>query len=194
LTEQLRVKYLQRVKSFPDHVMFRQALVVLLIVCLSACSNDPEPTTKVFRGSFSGTGTIWSPQGALSLDRCNANASDGGYEGLSYSLLSQGTGDFNVLGPVTFVGSHCADPSFQRGRIAEGRWRLRTASGDVLMVKYHGSVTVSRSPEIFVGRTENQVVGGTGQFAQADGTFVCELRGGRRSREYTGRCEGDIRF
>lgn len=175
--------------------MFRPAFVLLLIVCLSACSNDPEPTTKVFRGSFSGTGTLWSPQGALSLDRCNANASDGGYPGLSSSLLSHGTGDFNVLGPVTFVGSHCADPFFERGRIAEGRWRLKTASGEVLMVTYHGSVTAgSGDPDIFVGRTENQVVGGTGQFAQADGTFVCELRGVRRSREYTGHCEGDIRF
>ena len=182
-------------KSFPDHVMFRQAFVLLLILCLSACSNDPEPTTKVFRGSFSGTGTLWSPQGAPSLDRCNANASDGGYPGLSSSLLSHGTGEFNVLGPVTFVGSHCADPQVEKGRIAQGKWTLRTASGDVLMMEYHGSIAVSNGdPDILVGRTEHQVVGGTGQFAQADGTFVCELRGRRRSREFDGHCQGDIRF
>ena len=63
-------------KAFADHFRLRQASVVLLILGLTACSNDPDPEMPTFRGRFSVTGTNVSRGEDGSLHRCNANVSN----------------------------------------------------------------------------------------------------------------------
>lgn len=100
------------------------------------------------------------------------------------------TGEFNVLGPVSIVASDCIDPEI--GRFAQGRASLRTASGDVLMTVFHGSFQATDDPDIEVGRGEHQIVGGTGQFAEAEGAVVCEFRSRVSTSEVRGDCRGDM--
>lgn len=175
-------------KAFADDFRLAQAARVLLILSLTACGNDPEPETVAFRGSFSGTTTIVAPGEEGSLDRCNANASDGEHPG--FSGFDDLTGEFNVLGSVTIDASDCIHPEI--GRFAQGRATLRTAGGDVLMTKFHGSFQATDDPDVEVGRGEHQILGGTGKFAQAEGSFVCEFRTRVSTSEIRGNCNGDI--
>jgi hypothetical protein len=167
-----------------------QATQVLLILGLTACGNAPEPKMTELRGSFSGTTTIVAPGKEGSLDRCNDNASNGGHPGYSISGLDDLTGEFNVLGEVTIVASDCIHP--ERGQFVQGRATLTIASGDLLMTKFHGSFQATDDPDIEVGRGEHLFVGGTGQFAQAEGTIVCELRARVSTSEVRGNCQGVI--
>lgn len=177
-------------KAFADDLRLAQATCVLLILSLTACGSAPEPEMTEFRGTFSGTTTIVAPGEEGSLDRCNANASDGENPGFSLSGLDDLTGEFSVLGPVTIVASDCIHP--ERGRFAQGSATLRTANGDVLMTEFHGSSRAADDPDIEVGRGEHQIVGGTGRFAQAGGTLVCEFRFRVSTSELTGNCHGDM--
>jgi hypothetical protein len=176
-------------KAFADDFRLAQATHVLLILSLTACANAPEPEMTEFRGSFSGTTTIVASGEEGSLDHCNANASLGQHPGYSLSGLDDLRGEFNVLGPVTIAASDCIHPE---GGFAQGMATLRTASGDVLKTEFHGSDRDTDDPDIEVGRGEHQIVGGTGQFAQAEGSFVCEFRFRVSTSEITGDCHGDI--
>lgn len=151
-----------------------KATQVLLILSLTACGNASELEMTGLLGSFSGTTTIVAPGEQGSLDRCNDNASNGERPGFSLSGFDDLTGDFTVLGEVTIVASYCVHP--EKGRFAQGKATLRIANGDVLKTEFHGSFQATDDPDIEVGRGEHQFVGGTGQFAKAEGTIVCELR------------------
>jgi hypothetical protein len=178
-------------RAFADDLRLAQATRVLLILSLTACGGASEPVTE-FRGTISGTTTIVAPEEEGSLERCNANTTDGEHPGFSLSGFDDLTGEFNVLGPVTIVASDCIDP--ERRKFAQGRAILRSASGDVLRTEFHGSFRGTDDPDIEVGRGEHQVVGGTGQFAEAEGTVVCELSTRVSTSEVTGDCHGDIRL
>jgi hypothetical protein len=180
------------VKPFADHFRLRQASVVLLILGLTACSNDPDPEMPTFRGHFSITGTTVSPGEDGSLRRCNANVSNGGESpGFSYSTSTEGTGEFNLLGQVTIVATNCNNP--KGDGIAQGRVTLKAASGDVLMATHHGTTSPNTGdPDIQAQRLSFQVVGGTGEFAQAHGTFTCEVRVRISTDEVIGTCQGDV--
>ena len=177
-------------RAFADDFSLAQATRVLLILALTACGGAPEPEVTEFSGTFSGTTTIVAPEEERSLDRCNANASDGEHPGFSLSGFDDLTGEFNVLGPVTIVASDCIHP--ERRRFAQGRAILTSVSGDALMTEFYGSFRATDNPDIEVGRGEHQIVGGTGQFAQAEGTVVCEFRTRVSSSEVRGRCDGDM--
>jgi len=177
-------------RAFADDLRLAQATRVLLILSLTTCSGASEPVVTEFRGTFSGTTTIVAPEEEGSLERCNANAIDGEHPGFSLSGFDDLTGEFNVLGPVTIVASDCIDP--ERRRFAQGRAILRSASGDVLWTEFQGSFRGTDDPDIEVGRGEHQVVGGTGQFAEAEGTVVCDLSTRVSTSEVRGDCHGDI--
>jgi hypothetical protein len=177
-------------RAFADDFRLAQATRVLLILSLTACGGASEPDVMEFRGSFSGTTTIVAPGEEGSLDRCNANASGGEHPGFSLSGFDDLTGEFNVLGPVTIVANDCIDP--ERKRFAQGTAILKSASGDVLMTEFLGSFRATDDPDIEVGRGEHLIVGGTGQFAQAEGAVVCEWRTRVSTSEVRGDCHGDI--
>jgi hypothetical protein len=143
-----------------------------------------------FRGTYSGTTTIASPGDEGSLERCDANASDGERPGFAFSGFDELTGEFNVLGSVTIVASDCIDP--ERGEFAQGRATLTNADGDGIMTEFRGSVRPTDDSDIEVGRGEHQVVGGTGRFVGADGMIVCEFRVRVSTSEITGTCQGQI--
>jgi hypothetical protein len=167
-----------------------QATRVLLVLSLTACGGASEPEVTEFRGTFSGTTTIVVPEEDGSLERCNANANDGDHPGFSLSGFDDLTGEFNVLGPVTIVASDCIDP--ERGRFAQGRAILRSASGDEFRTEFHGSFRATDDPDIELGRGEHRIVGGTGRFAQAEGTVVCELTTRVSTSEIRGDCHGEM--
>jgi hypothetical protein len=188
LTNALQVKYLQPVNAFADFRLAQATLV--LFVSLTACSNAPELETRAFRGSFSGTTTVVAPGEEGSLDRCNANSSDGKHLGFSSSGLDDLTGEFTILGSVTIVASDCIHP--ETGRFAQGRATLRTASGDVLMTEFHGSFRATDDPDVEAGRGEHQITGGTGRYARAEGSVVCALSARVSTSEVRGNCSGVI--
>ena len=179
-------------KAFAGDFRLAQATRVLLVLSLTACGNDAEPEMTAFDGGFSGTTTVVAPGEEGSQDRCNANASDGAHPGFIFSGLDDLTGEFTILGPVTIVASDCIHP--ERGRFAQGRATLRTANGDVLMTEFQGSFQATDDPDVEVGRGEHQILGGTGRFAQAEGTVVCEFSTRVSTSEVRGDCHGDIRL
>ena len=178
-------------KAFADHFRLRQASVVLLILGLTACSNNPDPEMPTFRGHFSITGTTVSPGEDGSLHRCNANVGGGESPGFTYSSSLEGTGEFNILGQVTIVATDCNNP---KGRgFAQGRATLKATSGDELMATFHGTTeTNTGDPDIWAQTVSFQVVGGTGEFAQAHGTFTCQARLRVSTGESNGTCQGDV--
>ena len=177
-------------RAFADDLRLTQAIRLLLILGLTACGGDPEPELSAFRGTFKGTTMVVAPEEDGSLGRCNANASDGEHPGFSLSGFDDLTGEFNVLGPVTIVASDCIHPESRR--FAQGRAILRSANGDVLRTQFHGSFRPTDDPDIELGRGEHQILGGTGRFAQAEGTVVCEFSTRVSTSEVRGDCHGDI--
>ena len=178
-------------RPFADVPRLAQAAGFLMILTLTTCTGTSEPEMTALRGSYSGTTRLVPPRAGGSLDRCNANTSDEEHPGFTFSFLDDFTGEFEVLGPVTLVGSGCLHE--QRGRFAQGEMTIRIAGGNVLMTEFHGSFRGTIAPA-GVGRAEHHVVGGTGRFAQAEGAFVCEFRfrSGGSTSEVEGTCHGDI--
>ena len=165
--------------------------MLLILGLTAACSNNPDPKMPTFRGHFSTTGTTVFPGEDGSLHRCNANVGGGESPGFSLSGSGEGTGEFNILGQVTIVATGCINP--QGKAVAQGMETLKAASGDVLMATFHGSTSTNTGdPDIWVQRSSNQVVGGTGEFAQAHGTFTCESRLRVSTGEMKGTCQGDV--
>ena len=169
---------------------FAQTAGVLLVLGLAACGTDPESATMEFRGAYSGTTSIVSPGEEGSLERCNANASDGEDPGFTISGFDELTGEFNLLGPVTIVASDCIHP--ERGEFAQGRATITNADGDAIRTEFQGSVQATDDSAIQAGRGEHRVVGGTGRLAGAEGTIVCEFRIQVSTSELTGTCRGEI--
>ena len=177
----------------------KATVVLLLVLCLTACGNAADPEMKELTGRFSGTRTIVGPGAEGSLDRCNANAAgDGEHLGFSRSGFEHLTGEFTVLGRVTIVGSGCVYQ--EGGRYAQGRATLTTAGGDMLRLESDGSFRrIGDSIEgiVVVGRAEYQIVGGTGRFADAEGAFVCAVHADAKTivtSEATGDCHGEMRL
>jgi len=70
---------------------------------------------------------------------------------------------------------------------------LKAASGDVLMATFHGTTSPNTGdPDVWAQRLSFQVVGGTGEFAQAHGTFTCDARVRLSTNQTIGTCQGDV--
>lgn len=165
-------------------------LPLLIVLGLAACGGAPEPGMTEFRGTFLGNFSILSPGDEGSLDRCDANATDGENPGFSLSAFDEATGEFSVLGPVSIVASNCTHP--ERGEFVQGRATVTGANGEEIRTEFRGSVRDTEDPDLNVGRGEHQIVGGTGRFADAEGWVVCDLRVRVSTSQETGTCHGEI--
>jgi hypothetical protein len=112
----------------------------------------PSAATEVpFKGSFEGTLTISAPTEPPLLP----------------SFIAA-TGSATHLGRFTLEIPHVANPVT---RIGTGRFEFRAANGDMLIASYVGEATMI-APGVLSTVDTAIIIGGTGRFENATGTFT----------------------
>jgi hypothetical protein len=83
----------------------------------------------------------------------------------------EATGTATVLGHFTLEVPHVVD---RPTRTAVGSYQFTTANGDTLYAEFTGEATPTETPGILYIEETATIMGGTGRFAGATGTFVAE--------------------
>jgi hypothetical protein len=103
------------------------------------------------------------------------------------NVLIEASGNATHLGNFTLVVPHVVNPATQTG---SGSYEFTAANGDLLFADFQGSATAIPGGLRLV---ENATItGGTGRFASASGSFICERTFNFASRATTGTFEGTI--
>jgi hypothetical protein len=126
------------------------ALAVLAVVGLAgpALAEDQVP----FKGRFAGDVTVTGAPPILSAD-------------------VEGGGTATHLGRITVDIPHCVDV---RTRTAAGYYEFTAANGDTVYAKFTGTATPTATPGVLYIEETATILGGTGRFAGATGSFTSE--------------------
>ena len=107
------------------------------------------------------------------------------------SVLVEATGKANHLGKFTLEIPHVVD---RATRTAMGSYLFTAANGDMLFADFTGQSTPTATPGVLAIVETATITGGTGRFADATGSFVCERLFDTVAGTTAGSFEGTIRL
>ena len=86
-------------------------------------------------------------------------------------MLVEATGKANHLGKFTLEIPHVVNPA---NGTAFGSFQFTAANGDTLLADFTGQATPTTTPGVLYIEETATITGGTGRFAHATGSFLCE--------------------
>jgi hypothetical protein len=106
-------------------------------------------------------------------------------------VLVEGTGKSNHLGEFTVRIPHIVNRS---NSTAVGFYQFVAANGDTLTADFTGQATPTSTPGVLYIEETATITGGTGRFAHATGSFLCERLFDTVAGTTDGSFEGTIRL
>jgi hypothetical protein len=105
------------------------------------------------------------------------------------SVLVDATGNATHLGQFTLDIPHFVNPA---NGTAIGTYEFTAANGDTLIAEFHGVATPTAMPGVLYIEETATIIGGTGRFAGATGSFLSERLYDRVAGTTIGSFEGTI--
>jgi hypothetical protein len=127
------------------------AVAALAVLCLAGhvAAGDPVP----FKGGLEGDVTV-TPLAPPFV-----------------SVLVEATGNATQLGQFTLDIPHVVN---RANHTAIGSYEFTAANGDTLFANFTGTATPTATPGVLYIEETATITGGTGRFAGATGSFICE--------------------
>ena len=107
----------------------------------------------------------------------------------SLSVLVEATGNATELGLFTLDIPHLVNPT---DHTANGFYEFTAANGDTVIAKFNGNAMPTAIPGVLYIEEMATIIGGTGRFAGATGSFVSERLYDRVAGTTVGSFEGTI--
>jgi hypothetical protein len=105
------------------------------------------------------------------------------------SALVDATGNANQLGQFTLAIPHVVN---RATRMAIGSYEFTAANGDTVFAVFTGQATPTATPGVLYIEETATITGGTGRFAGATGSFICERLFNTITGTTSGSFEGTI--
>ena len=151
---------------------FRLAFAVALavIAVLGRAATVAADEQVPFKGSYAGDVTVTPAPPSL-------------------SVLVEATGNATELGLFTLDIPHLVNPT---DHTASGFYEFTAANGDTVIAKFTGNAMPTAIPGVLYIEEMATIIGGTGRFAGATGSFVSERLYDRVAGTTIGSFEGTI--